>query len=158
MQYAELYELQGAIQFVSNFVSYEPLENVLHMPEFLPSPMSTLSFQAGDSFDIATLLTSLLCGVGYDAYMVVGYAPPDVVLNDQTKSTCPLLEAEQGAAAAAKAPEVADVKPQGPMCAEGLGGSGAGPDAVVGLKRGTAAAHALPVRLLGSPAPVPSAS
>jgi hypothetical protein len=64
------------------------------MPEFLLSPVSVLSFQAGDSFDMSTLLVSMLTGVGYDAYVVAGYAPLGVVKNDQSKQTCPLLEAE----------------------------------------------------------------
>lgn len=95
MMYTELYELNNIISFVAEFIQYEPLENPLHMPEHLISPMSTLAFQAGDTIDMATLLVSMLTGVGYDAYVVMGYAPPDIVMNDQSLATCPLLEAEQ---------------------------------------------------------------
>jgi len=31
--------------------------------------------QAGDTFDMSVILCSLLLGVGYNAYVVVGYAP-----------------------------------------------------------------------------------
>lgn len=56
-------------------MAYESLEDPLHPPEFLPSPMSVLGWQAGDCFDFAVALASLLIGAGYNAYVVVGYAP-----------------------------------------------------------------------------------
>ena len=61
------------------------MENPLHPPEHLLSPQSVLAFQAGDSFDLSCLLVSILAGCGFDAYVTVGYAPADVVQNDQTK-------------------------------------------------------------------------
>ena len=97
-----LYDLAGALAFVSNAITYEPLENDLHMPDHLFSPASTLSFQAGDAFDMSVLLVSILTGAGYDAYVVVGYAPCDVVHNDQSRSVCPLLEAEASELEAAR--------------------------------------------------------
>ncbi len=45
--------------------------------------------QGGDAFDIANVLTSLLVGVGYDAYMVMGYASPEIVRCDQSQVACP---------------------------------------------------------------------
>ncbi|GMH37248.1 hypothetical protein BSKO_05121 [Bryopsis sp. KO-2023] len=84
MPYTELYELEGIINFVADFLHYEPLENPLHPPEYLASPMSVLGWQAGDCFDIAATLCSLLIGVGFDAYVVVGYGPRAIVVNDQT--------------------------------------------------------------------------
>ena len=59
--------------------------------------------QGGDSFDIANVLTSLLIGVGYDAYMVMGYATPGAVNCDQTQVSCPFsitatLEGSEGCA------------------------------------------------------------
>eukprot|EP00951_Prasinocladus_malaysianus_P043317 scaffold538979_cov41-Prasinocladus_malaysianus.AAC.1 len=56
--------------------------------------MSVLNWQAGDCFDMSVVLCSLLIGVGYDAYVVTGYAPKSVTTNDQSKTTCPVLEAE----------------------------------------------------------------
>jgi hypothetical protein len=75
LSYTELYDLDGCCTFVADFLAYEPLEDPLHPPEFLPAPASVLSWQAGDSFDLAGVLASLLIGVGYNAYMVMGYAP-----------------------------------------------------------------------------------
>lgn len=98
LPYSELYSLEGATHFVVNAIKYEPFENELHLPDFLLSPQSTLAFQAGDSLDMATLLVSILAGAGFDAYVVVGYAPPEVVRNDQSGAVCPLLEAEAVAA------------------------------------------------------------
>ena len=103
LPWPQLYELQGAAEFVANAITYEPLENELHMPEHLCSPQSTLAFQAGDSFDMSVLLASILIGAGFDAYVIVGYAPPEVVHNDQSKGICPLLEDEQAELSAQRA-------------------------------------------------------
>ncbi len=62
----------GATGFVADYLSYEPLEDPMQPPKHLPSPVSVLSWQAGDSFDFATLLASTLLGAGYDAYVVAG--------------------------------------------------------------------------------------
>lgn len=82
--YTELYDLAGISRFVSDFIHFEPLEDPLHPPQYVVSPTSTLKWQAGDAFDISVLLASLLIGVGYDAYVCIGYAPRSVVLNDQS--------------------------------------------------------------------------
>lgn len=60
LPFLETYDLPGAVAFVTNAIAYEPLENVLHPPEHLLSPQSVLSFQAGDSFDMATLLVCFI--------------------------------------------------------------------------------------------------
>lgn len=52
-------------------------------------------WQAGNSFDMSTLLVSLLTGVGYDACCVYGYAAKRVTLNDQTQLECPYLVTEE---------------------------------------------------------------
>ncbi|GLC33992.1 Dynein regulatory complex subunit 7 [Pleodorina starrii] len=123
--YTELYDLDGAAQFVADFLSYEPLEDPLHPPDTLPSPMSVLDWRAGDSFDLAVVLASLLIGVGFNAFVVMGYAPYAVVQNDQRNTVCTVLEREaQGAAAAAGG---AGGK-GGADAAGGRGGSGRGGD------------------------------
>jgi hypothetical protein len=63
-----------------------------HPPSHLPSPLSVLGWQAGDSFDMAVVLASLLLGAGYNAFVVVGYAPLAVTMNDQSATECPVLE------------------------------------------------------------------
>lgn len=57
------------------------------LPSHVPSPDAVMGWQAGDCFDCAQLLCSLLLGVGYDAYVVSGYAPKAVTLVDQTSDT-----------------------------------------------------------------------
>ena len=44
--------------------------------------------QGGDAFDISNVLVSLLIGVGYDAYMVMGYASPATVQCDHSQVAC----------------------------------------------------------------------
>ena len=38
------------------------------------------------------MLCSLLIGAGFDAYVVAGYAPQAITLNDQAATQCPALE------------------------------------------------------------------
>ena len=53
------------------------------------SPLAVL--QRGDAFDLATVLVSLLLGAGYNAFVVMGYAPLAVALNDQSADPCPYI-------------------------------------------------------------------
>jgi len=94
MPFPSLWEYGSAAHFVSEFIRYEPLEDPVACPRYLPSPASVIAWQAGDSFDMSTLLCSMLLGVGYNAYVVVGYAPRDVTLNNQSNKQNPLLKAE----------------------------------------------------------------
>jgi len=50
----------------------------------MPSPSAVITWQAGDCFDMAQLLASLLLGVGYDAYVVSGYARGAITHCDQS--------------------------------------------------------------------------
>lgn len=43
-----------------------------------------MKWQKGDSFDLSILLTSLLIGVGYDAYCVFGLAPRDITTKNES--------------------------------------------------------------------------
>jgi hypothetical protein len=63
-----------AVRFVSDFITYTPLDVVHRLPETMRSPASTLTLQEGNSFELSTLLASLLIGMGYDAYCISGYA------------------------------------------------------------------------------------
>jgi len=38
------------------------------------------------------VLVSLLIGVGYDAYVVSGYATKEMCLMDETRETCPMMK------------------------------------------------------------------
>ncbi len=55
------------------------------------SPTQVLKEQRGNCFDFATLLTILLIGAGYDAYVVSGYATREACNMDQSRANCPLL-------------------------------------------------------------------
>lgn len=45
----------------------------------------------GNSFEMATLLCSLLIGNNYGAFVVSGYATREVVNNDQKRVDCPYI-------------------------------------------------------------------
>lgn len=90
-QFTELYDLHECAVFFAGYVVYEPLDPPAEAPAYLPSPGQTLAWHTGDSFDMATLLCSLLLGNGYDAYVVHGYAPKFIALRDQSTSTCPII-------------------------------------------------------------------
>lgn len=51
----------------------------------IPGPSYTLRLQQGNSFDYSILLVSLLRGVGYDAYVVSGYASRTITLMDESR-------------------------------------------------------------------------
>ena len=55
------------------------------------SPATVLKRQKGHVFECATVLCSLLVGVGYDAYDVSGYATREACMADETREDCPLL-------------------------------------------------------------------
>mmetsp|Transcript_23324 Transcript_23324/g.50572 ORF Transcript_23324/g.50572 Transcript_23324/m.50572 type:complete len:767 (+) Transcript_23324:47-2347(+) len=101
LPYPNLYDLAGMLQFVFRFVENEPLLLAATMGSSNPntssssgtdngttwsncgtsssiiaaSPQQTVDWKAGDALDKSMLLTSLLIGAGYDAYVVLGTAP-----------------------------------------------------------------------------------
>ncbi|KAL4859287.1 Dynein regulatory complex subunit 7 [Chlorella vulgaris] len=92
LPHIDLQDLDTITQFVAEFVKCEPLELSDKPPSHLISPASLLDWQAGDSFDLATLACSLLLGAGYSAFVVVGYTSKQVALGDQSRSICPWVE------------------------------------------------------------------
>lgn len=52
-----------------------------------------LRTRRGNSFEMATLLASMLIGSGYAACVVSGYATREVTLNDQRRVQCPFIPA-----------------------------------------------------------------
>ncbi|EPZ34221.1 hypothetical protein ROZALSC1DRAFT_28010 [Rozella allomycis CSF55] len=85
LPYKDLYDYRECAKFVADYLSYEPLDPPYDLPEKLPSPTFTLKVQSGNCFDYSVLLASLLRGVGYDAYVVSGYATKDITLIDDSK-------------------------------------------------------------------------
>ena len=67
----------------------------LQQPKRLYSPQTTLNIQKGTCFEYSSLLASMLIGLGYDAYVVSGYATKKVCLVDQSSDSCPLLIEEK---------------------------------------------------------------
>ncbi|KAI8815434.1 hypothetical protein BJ742DRAFT_876531 [Cladochytrium replicatum] len=86
LPFKETYDYRSCARFVSDFLTYSPLDPPHELPTFLPSPTYTLKLQTGNSFDYSVLLVSLLQGVGYDAYVVSGYATKEITLMDETKT------------------------------------------------------------------------
>lgn len=64
---------------------------ILQQPIRLISPDTLLKRRKGNSFEMATLLCSLLIGTGYSACVVSGYATREVTLNDQRRVDCPFV-------------------------------------------------------------------
>jgi hypothetical protein len=92
--------------------------------------MSVLSWQAADAFDAADVLCSLLLGAGFNAFVVMGYAPLAVTLNDQSSTEYvlpagdPLLSAAEAAAAVAAASSQKQQQGQGQPAAAGSSSAG----------------------------------
>ncbi|KAL9651624.1 hypothetical protein ABK040_001569 [Willaertia magna] len=89
LKFPELYDVKGIAAFLPHYITYEALEKPFEIPEVVCSPTTTLYWQKGNSFDISLLMVSLLIGAGYNAYCVSGYAPLNVVENDQTHRDYP---------------------------------------------------------------------
>ncbi|XP_046490335.1 dynein regulatory complex subunit 7 isoform X1 [Neodiprion pinetum] len=65
---------------------------MLKSPDRLCSPTWVLHRQKGNSFEFSTVLTSLLLGQGYNAYVVSGYASREQVSYNCTRKVCPYLQ------------------------------------------------------------------
>ncbi|XP_056633325.1 dynein regulatory complex subunit 7 [Diorhabda sublineata] len=89
--YPELETWQGCASFLADHIKFEPMEDI---PTLLPirlySPHTTLLRQSGQTFELATTLCSILIGVGYDAFVVSGYAIKDVTLRIMIRTDCPI--------------------------------------------------------------------
>ena len=89
LPYTELYEWDKCAKFIADFLEYEELQDPVKLPRIVPSPANVLNWQAGDSFDFALTLCSLLIGCGYDAYCVYGTAPREITTKDEALMECP---------------------------------------------------------------------
>jgi hypothetical protein len=61
-------------EFVFDFVNYKKLDKFYEIPLRINSTKEILETRVGNCFEISTLLVSILIGLGYDAYVVSGYA------------------------------------------------------------------------------------
>ena len=89
LPFVELYEWEKCAKFVSDYLEYEELFEPLKFPKFIPSPANVLNWQVGDCFDFSIVLSSLLIGAGYDAFVVYGTAPKAITSKDESLMDCP---------------------------------------------------------------------
>uniref|UniRef100_A0A336LWC1 Dynein regulatory complex subunit 7 n=1 Tax=Culicoides sonorensis TaxID=179676 RepID=A0A336LWC1_CULSO len=82
---------QGCASFIADHIIYEPLEDQIKIPKRLLSPETIIRRRKGNSFEMATLLCSLLIGNGFPACVVYGYATREVVNNDLRRVVCPFI-------------------------------------------------------------------
>jgi hypothetical protein len=68
------YEIQAAVEFVENKISYDPYLGVMRGPE------GTLSTEAGSAWDQAVLLAALINAMGGEAMLAIGRLPDDEAL------------------------------------------------------------------------------
>ncbi|GFR82652.1 dynein regulatory complex subunit 7-like [Elysia marginata] len=95
LPFKELYNWEGAAEFVADYLNFETLEPAFELPTRLLSPATVLKRQKGNCFEFSTLLCSLLIGAGYDAYVVNGYATRETCLADESREICPLLRKKE---------------------------------------------------------------
>eukprot|EP00002_Diphylleia_rotans_P017531 TRINITY_DN3404_c0_g1_i3.p1 TRINITY_DN3404_c0_g1~~TRINITY_DN3404_c0_g1_i3.p1 ORF type:complete len:916 (-),score=156.85 TRINITY_DN3404_c0_g1_i3:477-3224(-) len=95
LPYEQLYDYESCAKFVADFITFEPLSKSYELPKYVVSPKRTLEWQVGDAVDMSIVLASLLLGVGYDAYCVLGYASKEITLKDERRIECPVLKDEK---------------------------------------------------------------
>eukprot|EP01083_Nonionella_stella_P114488 338579_1 len=85
-RFVPLWDYKQAAEFVSSFLSYDPLQDATQAPDLLISNHILLHTRRGDCLDYSNLLCSLLRGSGYNAFVVYGIAKECITQNDQTKA------------------------------------------------------------------------
>ncbi|XP_050298709.1 dynein regulatory complex subunit 7 [Anthonomus grandis grandis] len=89
LPYSEISTWENCAKFVADHIRYETLDEPILIPKRLYSPHTIFLRQSGQSFEIATCLCSLLIGLGYDAYVISGYAIKDVTERIMCRVDCP---------------------------------------------------------------------
>lgn len=84
LEHKELYDYHSCANWVANYITYVPLDPSFELPDTLQSPATTLLRQRGNCFDMSVLLCSLLRGVGFNAFVVSGYASRRITLMDES--------------------------------------------------------------------------
>lgn len=96
---------QACASFVADHILYEPLERPTKIPTRLYSPEMVLKSRRGNSFEMTTLLCSILIGFGFPAMVVSGYATREVTKNDQRRVKCPYIPEEKAEVETAEEPD-----------------------------------------------------
>ena len=89
LPFVDLYNYEDAAKFIASYIEFEELQIPNKLPTYIPSPANVLEWQAGDAFDIAIVLCSILIGAGYNAYVVYGTAPKTITTKDESLMECP---------------------------------------------------------------------
>ncbi|KAL8615670.1 hypothetical protein ACOMHN_034820 [Nucella lapillus] len=95
LPYKELYNWDGAAEFVADYLDFDTLDPPYEVPTRMLSPATVLKRQKGNCFEYSTLLCSILIASGYDAYVVNGYATRETCLADEMREVCPLLKKKE---------------------------------------------------------------
>ena len=85
----EAHNVELAAEFVANLCNYQPLFDFFSQPRCITTANFTAKTQFGDCYDLSVLLTTLLTGIGYGAFVVVGYANREITLGDLRYKSCP---------------------------------------------------------------------
>ena len=83
------FQLSSLVKFVSRSLVMEALENPNQNPNVILSQTSVIDRKIGDCFELAILLTSLLLGANYDAFVVFGCASEWICKNDFSRVVLP---------------------------------------------------------------------
>jgi len=83
------HNLDLAAGFVANLCNYQILFDFFSQPRCITTPNFTVKSQVGDCYDLSVLLTTILTGIGYDAYVIIGYADRELTLGDLRYRSCP---------------------------------------------------------------------
>ncbi|XP_011504670.1 PREDICTED: coiled-coil domain-containing protein lobo homolog [Ceratosolen solmsi marchali] len=83
-------------------------------PKHLYSPTYLVHNRRANSFEMSTFMVSLLLGLGYNAYVINGYASSYQTLCDQTLVLCPYLPPSIEPSAPTPSPFVSKYKPTPP--------------------------------------------
>ncbi|XP_008199980.1 dynein regulatory complex subunit 7 [Tribolium castaneum] len=89
LPYPEIETWQDCAKFVGNALRFEPFEIPTLIPNRFYSPHTTFVRKSGQPHELACVLCSLLIGLGYDAYVVFGYAVRDITLRIMSRVDSP---------------------------------------------------------------------
>ena len=82
-------------RLLSNLIKFQELEQPDTFPRHLVSPYNTLKWRSGDSADFAVLLSSILIGSSFDAFVVVGTAIKQLTIKNESDLDCPYVVTEE---------------------------------------------------------------
>jgi hypothetical protein len=83
------HNVELAADYIANLCNYQILFDFFSQPRCITTPNFTVKSQIGDCYDLAVLLSTLLSGIGYDSYVLVGYADRELTLGDVHYRPCP---------------------------------------------------------------------